>query len=89
MHFNQWNRDKYENSALFLHNNYIQALGIISSETGALKEALNSLGATEADVDSWREEEGEYLKTLKEGKPEWDPHALAYVDLLGKLAAYE
>lgn len=89
MHFDQWNKDKYKNTTLFIHNNYVQALSIISTETGALQQALNSLGASKDDIDRWRKEEGEYLSDLKDERPLWDLHALAYVDLLEKLWEYK
>jgi Kyakuja-Dileera-Zisupton transposase len=82
--FGQWDEEKYQNLGLMLYNNYQQALDIISKESRALAEAMTSLGVNEKVLDQWHKEEIEYFKTLGK-EPEWDIHAMAYVELLQEL----
>lgn len=89
MHFNQWNRDKYENLAIFIYNNYVQALETIETESVALDQVKRTLGVEDGNIEKWLKEEKEYLQSIKGREPLWDPHALAYVQLLEKLAEIE
>jgi hypothetical protein len=82
--FKQWDEEKYLNLGLMLYNNYRQALSIISTESLTLTEAMHSLKVTEQDLDRFQKEEAEYFKTLGK-EPEWDAHAVAYVELLQEL----
>ncbi|KDQ18595.1 hypothetical protein BOTBODRAFT_90655, partial [Botryobasidium botryosum FD-172 SS1] len=89
MHFTQWNWDKYENIALMLHNNYVQALEIITTGSAVLEEAKKSLNASDADLDQWLADEKAYLLGLSSKQPRWDSHALVYVELLQRLQSAE
>ena len=71
-----------------LYNNYVQALDIIDTESIALQHSLQSLGASEADLDKWEVEEAEYFQTLGQ-EPEWDVHAIAYIELLQELCTMQ
>jgi len=84
MFFRQWDDEKYLNLATMLYNNYCQALDIIQSESIALKDTLRSLEISEADLESWETEEVTYFRTIGQ-EPEWDVHAVAYVELLQEL----
>lgn len=86
--FKQWDEDKYANLGTMLLNNYRQALHIISSETVALEEAKTSLGIQDSDLVNWRAEEIHYFQTLGK-EPEWDAHAVVYVELLQQMQALE
>jgi hypothetical protein len=86
--FKQWDEDKYANLGTMLLNNYRQALQIISSETVALEEAKTSLGIQDSDLVNWRAEEIQYFQTLGK-EPEWDAHAVVYVELLQQMQALE
>lgn len=88
MFFKQWDADKYQNLGLMQFNNYVQALDILETEQAALDEALVSLQVTEADLQQWHADEKEYFATLGQ-EPEENIHAVAYVELLQKLAAAE
>ncbi|KAG1745379.1 uncharacterized protein EDB91DRAFT_1236322 [Suillus paluster] len=82
--FKQWDEDKYANLGTMLLNNYRQALRIISLETVALEEAKTSLGVQDSDLVDWRAEEIQYFWTLGK-EPEWDAHAVVYVELLQQM----
>jgi hypothetical protein len=84
MFFKNWDADKYRNLGLMIYNNYRQALKIITSESIKLAEAKESLGISDHDIESWREEEATYFKTLGK-EPEYDVHAITYIELLQSL----
>jgi len=86
--FKQWDEEKYQNLGLMLYNNYRQALDIISEQSQALAEAMASLGVNEKVLKQWHDEEVEYFRTLGK-EPEWDVHAMAYVELLQELRDLE
>lgn len=88
MFFKQWDSDKYQNLGLMLYNNYVQALEILDTEQAALDEAMVSLQISEADLLHWHAEEKQYLATLGR-EPDENLQAVAYVELLQKLAAAE
>ncbi|KAF7966426.1 hypothetical protein HWV62_38406 [Athelia sp. TMB] len=80
----QWDEEKYLNLGTMLYNNYQQARNIIDKESIALVDTLQSLGITIAQLESWESEEVEYFKTVGK-EPEWDAHAVVYVELLQEL----
>ncbi|KAG2156989.1 hypothetical protein DEU56DRAFT_905664 [Suillus clintonianus] len=84
MFFKQWDTEKYMNLATMIFNNYHQALHIITHETVMLAEAMVSLGIVEGDFALWQEEEVRYFSTLGQ-EPEYDVHAMVYVELLQSL----
>lgn len=84
MFFRQWDEDKYLNIGTMLYNNYCQALNIVEAESVALAHTLRSLDISEEDLEKWESEEAAYFKTLGQ-EPEWDVHAVAYVELLQEL----
>jgi hypothetical protein len=84
----QWDDKKYLNLGNMLYGNYLQATCIIKHDTPVLHTALQSLGATEANLEKWESEEAVYFSTLGE-EPQWDIHAVAYVELLQELRATE
>jgi Kyakuja-Dileera-Zisupton transposase len=88
MFFRQWDEEKYLNLGTMLYNNYVQALDIIDMESIALQHSLQSLGASEADLDKLEVEEAEYFQTLGQ-EPEWDVHAIAYIKLLQELCTMQ
>jgi hypothetical protein len=88
MFFHQWDEEKYLNLAMMLYNNYRQAHHIITRDSLALSETLQSLNITEADLKKWESEEVEYFGSLGK-EPEWDVYAVAYVELLQELRLAE
>ncbi|KAL6298830.1 hypothetical protein BKA93DRAFT_833746 [Sparassis latifolia] len=81
MFFGQWDADRYLSLGNFLYNNYRQALDILNNDAQVLDEAVRSLGIGDGDLDKWQKEETEYFSVLGQ-EPEWDVHAVAYVELL-------
>jgi hypothetical protein len=67
-----------------IYNNYVQTLKILDKDTIALAEAHVSLGIQDGDLSHWQEEQQAYFATLGQ-EPEYDMHAVAYVELLQKL----
>jgi hypothetical protein len=86
--FTQWDKEKYTNLGTMLLNNYCQALHIISTDTLALREAMASLNIQQGNTEQWHSEETEYFRTLGQ-EPEWDVHAVVYVELLQQLQEAE
>ncbi|KAJ3740705.1 hypothetical protein EV360DRAFT_57933, partial [Lentinula raphanica] len=81
MFLQQWDRDKYQNLATMLHNNYLQALDILRNEEPAFRADLAALGLTEEDLDVYQASECKHLETLGT-EIEEDVYAAAYVELL-------
>lgn len=79
----QWDRDKYQNLATMLHNNYVQALDILEYQVPSFKADIQALGLTEADLTSYIADEKHHFNVLGTETPE-DLHAVAYVELLQK-----
>jgi hypothetical protein len=70
------------NVGKFLFNNYKQAITIISDYTpdiNALKAIMP--GLSDEDFVKWREEELQYLRSLRQ-EPEYDVQVVAYVEAL-------
>jgi hypothetical protein len=88
MFFKQWDEEKYLNSATMLLNNYVQAMKIIEEDSISLAEAMKSLNIQDGDVERWQTEQVEYFANLGK-EPEWDIHAVAYVELLQDLQNVE
>lgn len=86
MFFRQWDEDKYLNLATMQLGNYRQALKILANDSVALSDTLNTLNITVDDLDTWQEEESTFFSTLGQ-EPQWDIHAMAYVELLQDLKA--
>jgi hypothetical protein len=86
--FRQLDEEKHVNLGDMLYNNYKQALGIIEDESLALNHTLQSLGITEADLEKWEHEEAVYFSALGQ-EPDWNIHAVAYVELLQELRCAE
>jgi hypothetical protein len=84
LHFRTWDDDKYQNLGTMIYNNYVQALKILDEDAIALAEAHVSLGIQDGDLSRWQEEQQAYFATLGQ-EPEYDMHAVAYVELLQKL----
>lgn len=77
----QWDREKYQNLATMLHNNYIQALDVLEEEAQALQADLLAKGISVEDLEAYFIDEANHLKEM--GKEvEGDLHAVAYVELL-------
>ncbi|KAJ3551111.1 hypothetical protein NM688_g4924 [Phlebia brevispora] len=79
--FQQWDRDKYENSALMLYNNYVQALDLIKEERKQMEETMALHNCTEADLAAWAQEEVNFVEALGVESP-YDVHAMTYVELI-------
>jgi Kyakuja-Dileera-Zisupton transposase len=86
--FKQWDAEKYANLGTMLYNNYTQALRIIDDGEVAVQEAVRSLNIAGGDLDKWIIEEADYFSKLGK-EPEWDIHAMAYVELLQEWRAIE
>jgi hypothetical protein len=67
-----------------LHNNYVQALQIIETDTPVLDEFKRAQNISDTDFVKWRNEEYEYLSQVAV-EPASDVVAVAYVELLEKL----
>ncbi|KAI6038055.1 hypothetical protein EDC04DRAFT_2570428, partial [Pisolithus marmoratus] len=83
-----WDEDHYLNLGQTLHRNYLQALQIIQDKIEAIEQAKWLLGVSDRDLMRWKIELSEYLKSCHK-EPEWDALAVAYVELLQKLRAYQ
>lgn len=88
MMFAQWDEDKYRNLGTMILNNYKQALQIVDLEGTAQAEAMQSLNIAHGDIERWLVEEKHYVLNLG-NEPEWDIHAVAYVELLQQLRELE
>lgn len=85
MFFRQWDEDRYLNLVTWITNNYIQALNIINENEVALEDAMESLGIDgTAQLDEWQREQVEFFETIGL-EPEWNVHAMAYVERLQEL----
>lgn len=49
---------------------------------------MKLLGLTEEQLENYHEEEAEYFQSLRQ-EPEWDVHAVVYVELLQELRNLE
>lgn len=86
--FQQWDREKYQNLASMLHNNYVQALSILNNDAKALAADLEALNLTEDDLKRWWQDQGDHFKQLG-AEDEGDVSAVHYVELLQKLRDLE
>ncbi|KAJ4465974.1 hypothetical protein C8J55DRAFT_565970 [Lentinula edodes] len=71
----QWDREKYQNLATMLHNNYVQALNILEDEAKALQADLVAKGITIEDLKTYFVEESNHLKEIGK-EAEGDLHAV-------------
>ncbi|GBE83750.1 hypothetical protein SCP_0508060 [Sparassis crispa] len=71
-----------------LYNNYLQALRIIEMDNVALREAMGSLEIEQDNIEKWYAEEAQYFAMLRQ-EPEWDVHAMTYVESLQELRDIE
>ncbi|KAJ3831300.1 hypothetical protein F5878DRAFT_517426, partial [Lentinula raphanica] len=81
MFLQQWDREKYQNLATMLFNNYVQALDILENEEPAFKNDLLVLGLTETDIDNYLVDEAKHIDLLGSETRE-DLYAIEYVELL-------
>ena len=88
MFFQQWDEDKYQNLALMLFNNYLQALSIIKNEGTAVEETMHALGILPTDLETWHRGQVSSCETIGEESP-WDIHAMAYIELFQELSSTE
>jgi hypothetical protein len=88
MFFKQWDADKYLNLGNMLYENYQQALQIIGDESPLVEEAKVSLNIKDGELEVWQAEEAQYFSQLGK-EPEWDIHAMAYVEMLQELRQLE
>ena len=79
----QWDRDKYQNLATMLHNNYIQALDVLEYEVPSFKADIQALGMTEEDLANYIADEQRHFTVLGTETSE-DLYAIAYIELLQK-----
>ncbi|KAF8507749.1 hypothetical protein JB92DRAFT_3083995 [Gautieria morchelliformis] len=85
LHFQCWNSDKYAELSTFLYNNYRQALQILDTLPTQLTAAKKELKIpSDTMFDTWRNEEKEYLSSLKQ-EPEIDVLRPEYLRTLRKL----
>lgn len=84
MYFKQWDRDKYANLANMLHNNYRQALDIVTTDAEKLKLDLAVVGLTEAELEAyWNDQDAHF--TNMGTQPAQDLQAVEYIALLQML----
>ncbi|KAG2364991.1 hypothetical protein BDR07DRAFT_1449948 [Suillus spraguei] len=69
LHFDQWDKDKYLELSCFLHNNYIQALHVISDFTPLLDDFKLCQLLTDEDFVWWKHEESKFLADLAHKPP--------------------
>lgn len=79
----QWDRDKYQNLATMLHNNYVQALDVLEFEQPSFKADLQALGLVEDDLVKYIADEKLHFTALGTESSE-DLYAIAYIELLQK-----
>ncbi|KAJ3828633.1 hypothetical protein F5880DRAFT_1621091 [Lentinula raphanica] len=82
--FQQWDREKYQSLATFLHNNYVQALKIINEDASRLFAELQKLELTEDDIETYWAEQKQHFDTLETEDPH-DLRTMEYVSLLQQL----
>ncbi|KAH9916348.1 hypothetical protein B0H21DRAFT_703065 [Amylocystis lapponica] len=83
-YFQQWDQEKYGALSTMIYQNYLQALGIIKTESVALVDAMRSLDITKDDLTAWYQDERQYFQTLGQ-ESESNLHAVAYVEGLQEL----
>ena len=71
-----------------LYDNHVQALDILNTEQATLNEGMASLQISSTDLLQWYAKEKEYIVTLGQ-ELDKNIQAVAYVELLQKLAAAE
>lgn len=77
------------NLAVFILNNYRQALKIIRENSATLEQELHRLGLDRAAVEGWITEELQYLSNKEAGETLEISLKCSYVQELKKLAAAE
>ncbi|EIW83897.1 hypothetical protein CONPUDRAFT_150945 [Coniophora puteana RWD-64-598 SS2] len=84
LYFTQWDKDRYLGIGYTLYRGYVRALRVIKADDAALVQAKVSLNITDAELEVWKVEQSQYLKTVGE-EDEYDVFAVTYVELLQKL----
>lgn len=88
-YFRQWDEEKYLNLGLWLYKNYVQSLKIIREEGFALEEGMKALNIQSVEqLDEWHKTQVSYFAQLGK-EPEWDVHAVAYVERLKEMREIE
>lgn len=82
--FRQWDHERYGNLGQFLHDNYVQALDIISSQGAILEQMLIDLSLHPDDLPPLEAEEKQYFSELRDEDPA-NLHTIAYVEALQAL----
>lgn len=80
----QWDDNKYANLVTFILHNYQQALKIIEEGERTLEETTCSQDITHAQLNECEKGETTFFVSL-EKKPNYDVHAVVYVELLQEL----
>ncbi|KAI0782170.1 hypothetical protein C8Q75DRAFT_795935 [Abortiporus biennis] len=83
-YFEQWDWEKYGQSANFIYNNLCQAFKIIEEDTITLEETKSSLNITDADIEQWEQNEKSFFSALGKEDPA-DVWAITYVESLQEL----
>ncbi|KAH9911787.1 uncharacterized protein BXZ73DRAFT_56780 [Epithele typhae] len=86
LYFRRWDEEKYTNLAVFLRNNFLQAMKIIEESEPFLASILPQLNLTEEKLIEAAEDERVYFATLRDENPE-DEWAQSYVERLEDLRA--
>lgn len=76
-------------TAAFILNNYHQALKIIEDNSAILDQELQRLGLERSDVESWVQEELQYLNNKVSGELAQQALECSYVEELKKFSAAE
>ncbi|KAJ3728318.1 hypothetical protein C8R42DRAFT_716267 [Lentinula raphanica] len=82
--FQQWDREKYQSLATFLHNNYVQALKIVDEDASRLSDELTKLELTVDDIENYWNEQKQHFDSI-ETEDTHDHRATEYVSLLQQL----
>ncbi len=82
--FRQWDHERYGNLGLFLHDNYVQALDIITTQGETLAKMLADLSISAEELPALEAEEKQYFAELRDEDPA-NLHTIAYVEALQAL----
>ncbi|KAF7799883.1 hypothetical protein EIP86_011125 [Pleurotus ostreatoroseus] len=80
----QWDDEKYANLGTFILNNFRQAIKVIKEEGYWLASEMRNRGITDAQINQWEEKQEAFFANIDK-EPNYDVHAVAYVELLDEL----
>ncbi|EGN97527.1 hypothetical protein SERLA73DRAFT_153891 [Serpula lacrymans var. lacrymans S7.3] len=71
LHFQQWDKNRYQDISKFLYNNYQQALTITKDYVPHVSAMTSELGIHEDSIKDWIKAEHDLLENLKDEPEEW------------------